>query len=111
MVEQLRWPWQKTSDGAGLNRIFLSYSLFMIPSMLWLESTLFHINNDYSWTPMLVIGILTLVSIGNIMLGMLAYSSYKDGFAGGKTMLIGSILLGIQCIIFDGIIWNVKFPW
>ena len=111
VVEQLRWPWQKTSDGAGLNRIFLSYSLFMIPSMLWLESTLFHINNDYSWTPMLVIGILTLVSIGNIMLGMLGYSSYKDGFAGGKTMLIGSILLGIQCIIFDGIIWNVKFPW
>ena len=79
--------------------------------MLWLESTLFHLNNEYSWTPLLVIGILTTVCIGNIMFGLLAYSAYQDGFKGGKVMLVGTVLLGIQCIIFDGIIWNVKFPW
>ena len=45
------------------------------------------------------------------MFGLLAYSAYQDGFEGGKVMLVGTVLLGIQCIIFDGIIWNVKFPW
>ena len=111
VVEQLRWPWQAESDGKGTNRLFIAYFLFLVPSMLWLESTLFHLNNEYSWTPLLVIGILTTVCIGNIMFGLLAYSAYQDGFEGGKVMLFGTVLLGIQCIIFDGIIWNVKFPW
>ena len=83
----------------------------MIPSMLWLESTLFHINNDYSWTPYLVIGVLTLASIGNILYGLLAYSAYQDGLEGANMMLLGSVMLSIQCIILDGIVWNVKFPW
>ena len=83
----------------------------MIPSMLWLESTLFHINNDYSWTPFLVIGVLTLASIGNILYGLLAYSAYQDGLEGANMMLLGSVMLSIQCIILDGIVWNVKFPW
>jgi len=26
-------------------------------------------------------------------------------------MLVGSIMLSIQCIFFDGILWNIKFPW
>ena len=94
-----------------VNRLFLAYFLFLVPSMLWLETTLFHMNNDYSWTPFLVIGNLTLVSIGNIMLGLLAYSAYQDGFESANVMLIGSLLLAIQCIILDGIVWNVKYPW
>jgi hypothetical protein len=110
VIENLRWPW-KESDGKGANRLLLAYCLFLIPSMLWLESTQFHMNNDYSWTPFLVIGILVLVSIGNIMFGMLAYSAYQDRVEGSGTMLVGSIMLSIQCILFDGILWNIKFPW
>ena len=68
-------------------------------------------NNNYSWTPFLVIGILTLASIGNIMFGLLAYSAYQDGVEGAGTMLLGSVMLSIQCIFFDGILWNVKYPW
>ena len=75
------------------------------------ESTLFHINNDYSWTPFLVIGVLTLASIGNILYGLLAYSAYQDGLDGSNMMMLGSVMLSIQCIILDGIVWNVKFPW
>ena len=93
VVEQLRWPWQAESDGKGTNRLFIAYFLFLVPSMLWLESTLFHLNNEYSWTPLLVIGILTTVCIGNIMFGLLAYSAYQDGFEGGKVMLVGTCLL------------------
>ena len=76
VIENLRWPWGE-SDGKGANRLLLTYCVFMIPSMLWLESTLFHMNNEYSWTPFLVIGILTLASIGNIMFGQL-YSRCQD---------------------------------
>ena len=110
VLESLRWPWGE-SDGKGANRLLLTYCVFMIPSMLWLESTLFHMNNEYSWTPFLVIGILTLASIGNIMFGLLAYSAYQDGVEGAGTMLLGSVMLSIQCIFLDGILWNVKFPW
>ena len=110
-IDQLRWPWQDSEDGNGAIRLFLAYCVFMIPSMLWLESTLFHMNNDYSWTPILVIGILTLASIGNIMLGLLAYSAHQDGLKGANMMLAGAFMLSIQVVIFDGIVWNVKFPW
>ena len=98
-------------DGKGADRLFLAYTLILIPSALWLESTLFHLSNDYSWTPVLVIGILILVAIGNVMLGLLAYGSYQDGVDGSGLMIAGAVMLGIQCVINDCILWSIKFPW
>ena len=109
-LEHLRWPWGE-SDGSGLNRLLLAYALFLIPSALWLESTSFHIANNYSWTPILVVGILLLASIGNVMLGLLAYGAYQDNVAGSGLMIIGAFMISIQCILNDLIIWSVKFPW
>ena len=106
----LRWPWGE-SDDFGSSRLLTSFALVMIPSALWLESTLFHINSDYAWTPILVIGILTLVSIGNIMMGLLAYAAYEDGVKNARMMIAGSVMLGIQCILNDWILWTYKFPW
>ena len=85
--------------------------LILIPSALWIESTIFHIENDYSWTPFLVIGLLFLASVGNIMLGLIAYSAYQDDVSSSSYMLFGAIALGIQCILNDFIIWSYKFPW
>ena len=109
-LRDLRWPWGE-SDDFGISRLLTSFALFMIPSALWLESTLFHINSDYAWTPILVIGILTLVSIGNIMMGLLAYAAYEDGVENARMMIAGSVMLGIQCILNDWILWTYKFPW
>ena len=106
----LHWPWGY-SDGNGAIRLLLAYALVLIPSALWLESTLFHLSNNYSWTPVLVIGILMMVAIGNIMLGLLAYGVYQDGVNGSGLMMIGAVMLGIQCIVNDCIIWSLKFPW
>ena len=110
VLESLRWPWGE-SDGKGTQRLLLSYALFLIPSMLWIDSTRLHINNGYSWTPFLVIGILALASVGNILFGLLAYAARKDGVEGSGLMLLGSIFLGIQVIVNDLIVWSVKFPW
>ena len=110
VFESLRWPWSE-SDGNGGMRLLLAYALFLIPSMLWIDSTIFHMNNSYSWTPILVIGILALASVGNIMLGLLAYGAMQDGVDGSKIMLLGSVFLGIQVILNDLIIWSAKFPW
>ena len=110
VFESLRWPWNE-SDGNGGIRLLLAYALFLIPSMLWIDSTIFHMNNSYSWTPILVIGILALASVGNIMLGLLAYGAMQDGVDGSKIMLLGSVFLGIQVILNDLIIWSAKFPW
>jgi len=110
LFESLRWPWSE-SDGNGGQRLLLAYAMFLIPSALWIDSTMFHMSNSYSWTPYLVIGILALASIGNIMLGLLAYGAWQDGVDGSGIMLIGSIFLGIQVILNDLIIWSAKFPW
>ena len=110
MFFSLHWPW-KDPDGKGADRLFLAYTLILIPSALWLESTLLHLSNDYSWTPVLVIGILILVAIGNVMLGLLAYGSYQDGVDGSGLMIAGAVMLGIQCVINDCILWSIKFPW
>ena len=84
----LRWPWG-SSDGDGATRLLLSYALILLPSALWLESTIFHLDNNYSWTPILAIGMLFLTSVGNIMLGLLAYGAYQDGVEGSGLMMMG----------------------
>ena len=109
-MSSLRWPWTE-SDGNGEMRLLLAYALFLIPSALWIESTILHIENDYVWTQYLVIGTLLFTSIGNIMLGLLAFGAYRDGVEGSVLMIIGSIMLAIQCILNDFVIWVYKFPW
>jgi len=109
-VANLRWPWSD-SDGHGGGRLLLAFSIFLIPSMLWLESAALHMRNPSSFTPVLVIGVLFLASVGNVMLGLLAYSALQDGVNGAGWMLFGTIALSIQCILNDLIIWSWKFPW
>ena len=110
VVSSLRWPWTD-SDGNGEMRLLLAYAVFLIPSALWIESTILHIENDYGWTQYLVIGTLLLTSVGNIMLGLLAYGAYQDGVDGSGLMIVGAIMLAIQCILNDFVIWVYKFPW
>ena len=106
----LRWPWGD-ADGQGGTRLLWSFIIFLIPSILWLESTGLHLRNPSSWTPFLVVGILLLVAIGNIMLGLLAYSALQDGVEGAIWMIIGACAISIQCVLNDLIIWSWKFPW
>ena len=98
----------KTSDGLflknqvlGINMLAVAFVLFLIPSMLWLESTSFHLRTDYSWTPILVIGILMLVSIGNVLFIMLGLTAHSDGNPQGLMIAIGGFMISIQCIIND----------
>jgi len=109
-VDSFRWPWGE-SDGNGASRLLVAYALFLIPSMLWIDSTIFHMNNSYLWTPFLVVGILALASVGNILLILIAYGAWQDDVEGAGFMLTGSTLLGIQVIINDLFLWSAKFPW
>ncbi len=52
-----------------------------------------------------------LVAIGNIMIGLLAYGAYQDGVDGSGLMVTGAVMLDIQCIFNDCILWSLKFPW
>ena len=108
--ENLRWTFSQKS-GSGINVLAVAFVLFLIPSMLWLESTSFHLRTDYSWTPILVIGILMLVSIGNVLFIMLGLTAHADGNPQGMMIAIGGAMISIQCIINDLIIWSWKFPW
>ena len=59
VIAELRWPWGE-SDGHGGGRLLFAFALLVIPSALWLEATIYHIENNYSWTPILVVGVLVL---------------------------------------------------
>ena len=45
------------------------------------------------------------------MMGLLAYAAYEDGVENARMMIAGSVMLGIQCILNDWILWTYKFPW
>ena len=109
-LSSLRWPWGE-SDSKGASRLLLAYAVFLIPSALWIESSILHIENDFAWTQYLVIGTLLVTSIGNVMLGLLAFGAYQDEVGGSFMMIVGSIMLAIQCILNDFVIWVYKFPW
>ncbi len=107
---QLRWPWGE-ADGAGSNRLLWAYAVYLIPSMLWLESTLLHLEHGAWWSQALTIGVLTLVSVGVLMLGAIGWAAAQDGVPGGWWMVAGAVGMGIQSILNDNVIWVWKFPW
>ncbi len=106
----LHWPGQE-ADGNGMQRLLWAYALYLIPSALWLESTLLHLNVGATWTQALVILVLSLVSVGLFALGALAIGAMQDGYPAAGWLLAGVIGMVIQSTINDNIIWVIKFPW
>lgn len=106
----LHWPWA-APDGRGAQRALTSYALYLIPSALWLEATLLHLNDPRAWTPTLVVGVLFLVSVGLVMLGLLGWSAHRERVPRARWMVLGAIGMGIQSIVNDLIIWVIEFPW
>ena len=57
-------------------------------------------------------GNLWLACLGNILLGLLAWGALKQGVGAYAFIpLLGSVMLGLQVIVNDGILWNLKYPW
>ena len=112
VVESVGWPWSGDVVDGGHQRLLLAFLLVLIPSMLWLELTAFHISNGSTLSQWIVIGNLWLVCLGNILLGLLAWSAHQQGIATDTIWpVIGAAMLAIQVIGNDGIIWVVKYPW
>ncbi len=110
-VEALSWPWQSDSKG-GYNRLFLCFSLVMIPSAMWIEMTRFHISHPKKWTPFATIGILILVSIGNILFMLISWEAWQTKIGDLAWLpFIGSLMFSIQVIFNDAIWWSIAFPW
>jgi hypothetical protein len=111
MVETVQWPWGE-GDSGGHTRLMIAFLLVTIPSMLWLELTAYHIQTDATWTQWLVIGNLWLVCLGNLLLGLFAWSAHQQGITSDSIWpVIGAGMLSIQVVINDGILWNLKYPW
>ena len=110
-VESVQWPWGEGNTG-GHSRLMLAFLLVTIPSIFWLELTGLHMRTDATWTQWLVIGNLWLVCLGNILLSLFAWGAHQQGVADQSIWpVIGSVMLGIQVIVNDGILWNLKYPW
>lgn len=110
-VEALSWPWQSESTG-GYNRLFICFCLVMIPSAMWIEMTKFHISQPKKWTPFATIGILILVSIGNILFMLISWEAWQTKIGDLAWLpFIGSLMFSIQVIFNDAIWWSIAFPW
>jgi hypothetical protein len=109
-ISNMCWPWQ-TPDVHGMRRLLGAYALLLIPSALWLEATLYHMTQPSQWSPLLSIGTLTLAAAGAISLTLLAYGTWKQGVEEAKWMTIGGLMVCLQVVINDWIIWTLHFPW
>jgi hypothetical protein len=111
LVETVQWPWTE-GDNGGHARLLIAFLLVTIPSIFWLELTSLHMRTDADWTKWLVIFNLWLVCLGNILLGLFAWSAHQQGIESDSIWpVIGAFMLGIQVIVNDGIIWTIKYPW
>ena len=112
VVEGIGWPWSGEVDTGGHARLLIAMLLILIPSMLWLELTRIHIETDTALTQWLVIGNLWLVVCGNVLLIMMGWVAWQSGVDGtGILPFIGGLMLGIQVIVNDGVLWVWKYPW
>ena len=109
-IAKMCWPWQ-TPDTHGMRRLLGAYALLLIPSALWLEATLYHMTQPSSWSHLLSIGTLTFAAAGAISLTLLGYASWKQDLPGAKRMTIGGLMVCLQVVINDWIIWTLHFPW
>lgn len=112
VVEGIGWPWGQGGSTGGHGRLLIAMLLILIPSMLWLELTRIHIQTDSAFTQWIVIGNLWLVVLGNLLLILLGWEAWQSGVDGtGMLPFVGGLMLGIQVIINDGILWVWKYPW
>ncbi|MBH33023.1 MAG: hypothetical protein CMB75_01300 [Euryarchaeota archaeon] len=112
VVEAIGWPWDGEVSEGGHRRILIAFLLILIPSMLWLELTRMHIQHDSLLTQWIVIANLWLVVFGNILLILFGWSAWSGGADGTDILpLLGSLMLGIQIIVNDGILWVWLYPW
>ncbi len=109
-LASLHWP-GGSPDGQGIDRLFWAYLLYLIPSALWLESTLLHLQVGAAWSQGLVITVLSLVTVGLVMLGALAVAAIQAGLPAAGWLLVCVVGMFIQSTINDNIIWVIKFPW
>jgi hypothetical protein len=109
-VANLHWPWSK-SDGKGVSRVFVAYAVYLIPSALWLESTLLHLQVGNGSTQTAVIVVLSLVTVGLVLLGLLAYGAIQDRVQGAGWLMVAVVGMAIQSTLNDNIVWVWKFPW
>ncbi|HJM54926.1 MAG TPA: hypothetical protein QGI72_01625 [Poseidonia sp.] len=108
-VASLNWP-GKEADGKGTQRLMLLYAAFLLPSMMWIDATRLYLEDPSFGLAALTIGILAMVGLASVGFGMLAWSS-RQTLPNGNRVVIGSVMLSIQCTFWDAIYWVMMFPW
>ena len=108
-VATLQWPGREP-DGKGTQRLLVLYAAFLIPSMLWIDATRMHLEGPSLLLTVVTIGLLVTAGIASVGFGVLAWSS-RETLPHANRVVIGSVMLSIQCTFWDGIYWVLMFPW
>lgn len=108
-VASLQWPGREI-DGNGTKRLALLYAAFILPAMLWIDATRWHIEDPAGYKAIIVIILLSITGIAAVGFGVLGWSS-RQRLTNGNRIVIGSVMLSIQCTFWDAIYWTLNFPW
>lgn len=108
-VASLTWP-GRPEDGKGTQRLLALYAAFLIPSLFWIDATRVYLESPSFVMAFITIGLLAIAGISSLGFGVLAWSS-RQTLPNGNRVIIGSVLLSIQCTFWDAIYWVLMFPW
>ena len=78
--------------------------------MLWIDATRMHLEGPSLLLTVVTIGLLVTAGIASVGFGVLAWSS-RESLPHANRVVIGSVMLSIQCTFWDAIYWVLMFPW
>ena len=78
--------------------------------MLWIDATRWHIEDPARYKAIIVIILLSITGLAAVGFAVLGWSS-RQRLSNGNRVVIGSVMLSIQCTFWDSIYWTLNFPW
>lgn len=95
----------------GNDALLLAYGVYLVPSALWFEATLWHLRRPTAGTKAATIGVLAAVSLGSLLLFVIGVLAAMDGLSAGPWLAVSGLLMAHQAVVMDSVFWVRHFPW
>ena len=106
-VASLHYPWQR-NDGHGVRRLFVLYAAFLLCSVVWIDLTRIYIESPSSLGMVAIVAVLWTAGLASVGFGVLAWPA-RERLPGARWVVLGSVMLSIQCTWWDAIYWVANF--
>jgi len=109
MVSYVQRNGSQFSKGTWI-AIYVSLLMILLPSALWMSTTLLYIANPSATGWLMVKLVLLMVAAGGLALLATIWRSSTAVSGGSLWAVVGLLLFAFHTTVLDGIIWTAKFP-